>query len=198
VGINDPVRRLEAYPEELSGGMAQRVLIAMALACSPKLLIADEPTSGLDVTVQAQILEDLAGSVAAVGSGLLLVTQDLSVVANYCDHTYYLYAGEVAEHAPTDRFFAQPSHPGAVALLAVQRRDSWERFRLRSLPVDGRRLPPGCFTHPRCPFARAEDGCMTVHPELRALGPGHEVRCHRAEVVREEWSRESSARGAGV
>lgn len=198
VGINDPARRMQAYPEELSGGMAQRVLIAMALACSPQLLIADEPTSGLDVTVQAQILEDLATSVAAVGSGLLLVTQDLSVVANYCDRTYYLSVGEIAEHAATPELFTQPHHPGTVALLSVQRREHWERFRLRPLPIDGRRLPPGCYLHPRCAFADAAAGCTTEHPDLRPVAPGHEVRCHRATTVASEWSRAAGGAHAGV
>src|SRR5262249_55824329 len=121
LGINDPERRLRAYPHELSGGMAQRALIAMALSCTPELLLADEPTSGLDVTVQAQLLDDLRTAVREVGSSLLLVTQDLGLVANYCDRVYLMHAGEIVEESPTDEFFARPAHPASAALLMAQR-----------------------------------------------------------------------------
>lgn len=198
VGINDPARRLDAFPDELSGGMAQRVLIAMALSCEPRLLIADEPTSGLDVTVQAQILEDLANSVATVGSGLLLVTQDLAVVANYCDQVSFMSAGEIAEHAETERFYAAPHHPGSLALLAVQQRAGDTRFRMTGPVFDGRALPKGCYIHPRCPFALYEDGCMTVHPELVSLDRTHSARCHRATQVAEAWSASASDGNAHV
>lgn len=187
VGINDPVRRYDAFPDELSGGMAQRIVIAMALACSPRLIIADEPTSGLDVTVQAQILDDLARSVRAVGSGLVLVTQDLAIVANYCDDVYLLHAGEVVESCGVDEFFGEPAHPAAIALLIAQRREQLERFALRGMPVDIRARPKGCQLSRRCPFVSEADGCTTVHPDLKPAGANHLARCHRIAAVREAW-----------
>jgi oligopeptide/dipeptide ABC transporter ATP-binding protein len=184
VGINDPERRYEAFPHELSGGMAQRVLIAMALSAGPKLLIADEPTSGLDVTIQAQVLDDLRRAIETVGSSLLLVTQDLGIVANYCDRLYLVHAGEIVELAPTISFFDEPLHPAGAALLATQRRTAQDVFRLRGLPVDARALPEGCWLRSRCPFVDAEAGCFTQHPPLYNAGAGRESRCHRHEVVR--------------
>ena len=183
VGINDPVRRLRAFPHELSGGMAQRVLIAMALACSPKLLMADEPTSGLDVTVQAQVLDDLRHAVDEVGSSLLIVTQNLSIVANYCDRVYMMHAGEIVEESPTLRFFEEPAYPASAALLAAQKGIADPALQLRGFPVDGRRLPQGCYLSPRCPHAKAEDGCMSVHPGFVEVAPGHLSRCHRTAAV---------------
>jgi peptide/nickel transport system ATP-binding protein len=183
VGINDPERRLEAFPHELSGGMAQRVLIAMSLACNPTLLIADEPTSGLDVTVQAQLLDELRGAADTAGSAILLVTQDLGIVANYCDRVYMMHAGEIVEHAPVVNFFDHPAHPSTAALLAAQRKRGADRLALRGFPIDGRRLPEGCYLHSRCPFASLDAGCTRVHPELREVLPGHEARCHRSDLV---------------
>jgi len=183
VGINDPERRLNAFPHELSGGMAQRVVIAMALACTPKLLIADEPTSGLDVTVQAQLLDDLRDAATEAGSSLLLVTQDLGVVANYCDRVYLVHAGEVVETSTAERFFAEPANPATLALMAAHHVASVDGLKLRGFPVDGRRLPAGCWLSPRCPFADEDSGCMTDHPELRETVPGHWVRCHRSGEV---------------
>lgn len=183
VGINDPERRLDAFPHELSGGMAQRVIIAMALSCEPELLLADEPTSGLDVTVQAQVLDDLRHAAAETGSSMLLVTQDLGIVANYCDRVYLLYAGEVLEHAPTVELFRRPASPASVALLSAQRRLNEGGTRLEGFGVDLAKLPSGCWLHPRCHFARDEAGCRSVHPELVPRGGGHQVRCHRADEV---------------
>ncbi len=183
VGINDPERRLQAFPHELSGGMAQRVLIAMALACTPKLLLADEPTSGLDVTVQAQLLDDLRHAASEVGSSLLLVTQDLGIVANYCDRVHLLHAGELVEAASTERFFARPANPASVALLSAQRGSADQHFRLRGFPIDARALPSGCRLHTRCPFALRADGCMTEHPPLSVVEDGHQSRCHRWPTV---------------
>jgi ABC-type dipeptide/oligopeptide/nickel transport system ATPase component len=120
VGINDPKRRMRAYPHELSGGMAQRVLIAMALSCRPRLLIADEPTSGLDVTIQAQILDDLLRTVQTTRSAALIVTQDLGVVANYCDRVLVLHDGRLAESADVQTFFSAAAHPASRALLSAQ------------------------------------------------------------------------------
>ncbi len=183
VGINDPKRRLEAYPHELSGGMAQRVLIAIALSCSPKLLIADEPTSGLDATVQAQVLDDLRRVATEVGSSLALVTHDLGIVANYCDRVYVMESGEVVEEADVHTFFARPAHPASLALLSKQQEDSDQAFRLRGAPLDRMVLPSGCFLHPRCPFAEEASGCMTDHPGLYEIATGHRSRCHRHVAV---------------
>jgi oligopeptide/dipeptide ABC transporter ATP-binding protein len=198
VGINDPERRLEAFPHELSGGMAQRVLIAMALSCSPKLLLADEPTSGLDVTVQAQVLDDLRAAATDVGSSLVLVTQDLGIVANYCDRVYQLHAGECVEQAPTTTFFDRPAHPASAALLMAQRSVATEAFRLHGFPIDGRRLPSGCWLHPRCPFVDDAAGCRTVRPELREVEPDHAVRCHRWQHVQRALRSARSNGGAPV
>jgi oligopeptide/dipeptide ABC transporter ATP-binding protein len=183
VGINDPERRYAAFPHELSGGMAQRVLIAMALSAKPKLLIADEPTSGLDVTIQAQVLDDLRRAVTTVGSSLLVVTQDLGIVANYCDRLYLMHAGEVVEVAPTLPFFDSPLNPAGAALVATQRRAAQEVFALDGLPIDVRALPQGCWLASRCPFADPAAGCTTEHPPLYDVGPGRLSRCHRHEVV---------------
>ena len=184
VGINDPERRPPAFPHELSGGMAQRVLIAMALSCSPKLLIADEPTSGLDVTIQAEVLDDMRRSVEAVGSSLLVITQDLGIVANYCDRVYIMHAGEIAEEAPVERFFENATHPATVALLAAQGQHyEHERVRLRGLPVDTRNLPSGCYLHRRCQFADQAAGCYDTRPPLTDVLPEHRVRCHRFEEI---------------
>ena len=185
VGINDPVRRLEAYPHELSGGMAQRVLIAIALSCSPKLLIADEPTSGLDATVQAQVLDDLRRVAKEVGSSLALVTHDLGVVANYCDRVYVMESGEVVEESDVHTFFARPAHPASLALLSKQQETSDEAVRLRGAPLDRIVLPSGCFLHPRCVFAEEESGCMTEHPALYDVASDHRSRCHRHVAVRD-------------
>jgi ABC-type dipeptide/oligopeptide/nickel transport system ATPase component len=121
VGINDPQRRFSAYPHELSGGMAQRMVIAMALVCAPPVLIADEPTSGLDVTIQAQILDDLQSSAATVGSAVVLITQDLGVVANYCTRVLVMDGGLVVEQANTLDFFRRPAHAASQRLLSLQR-----------------------------------------------------------------------------
>ena len=123
VGINDPERRAAAYPHEISGGMAQRVLIAMALSSKPKLLVADEPTSGLDVTIQAQFLDQLWHATRAVGSAVLLVTQDLGIIANYCDHVLVMQAGAVVEEAPAARFFAGPAHDYSRSIPLLLRED---------------------------------------------------------------------------
>jgi peptide/nickel transport system ATP-binding protein len=186
VGINDPERRFEAYPHELSGGMAQRAVIAMATVCRPDVVIADEATSRLDVTIQAQILDDLQRAVQEVGSSLVLITQDLGVIANYADRLYVMNAGEVIETAATALLFQAPGHPASVSLLESQLDLSELQFRLRGLPVDGRELPEGCWLQTRCPFMDEAAGCRTVHPELSDVGGGqgdHQVRCHRTTVV---------------
>jgi oligopeptide/dipeptide ABC transporter ATP-binding protein len=183
VGINDPERRFDAYPHELSGGMAQRAVIAMATVCRPDVVIADEATSRLDVTIQAQILDDLQRAVQEVGSSLVLITQDLGVIANYADRLYVMNAGEVVETAPTPLLFEAPGHPASVSLLESQLDHSDREFGLRGLPVDGRALPEGCWLQARCPFVDDQSGCRIVHPELADVGGGHQVRCHRTSVV---------------
>lgn len=179
VGINDPERRLEAYPHELSGGMAQRVLIAMALVCRPKILIADEPTSGLDVTIQAQILDDLARGVETTGSSALIVTQDLGIIANYCDRVLVMYAGQIVEAASVNELFDRPLHPCTLGLFSVHRSRQGERL----LPgrVSLVKLPQGCYLEPRCPRSDG-DGCARNRQVLEEVIPGHFVRCQRWEL----------------
>ena len=189
VGMNDPERRYDAYPHELSGGMAQRAVIAMATVTKPTVVIADEPTSRLDVTIQAQILDDLLRAASEVGSALLLITQDLGVVANYADRVYVLYAGEVVEVADTTSFFDMPLHPTSIALLAAELGSQQDSSRLSGLPADGRHLPAtGCWLQERCPLFDAASGCNSEHPSLSDQGGGHLARCHRAALLRENWT----------
>jgi oligopeptide/dipeptide ABC transporter ATP-binding protein len=185
VGINDPERRYDAYPYELSGGMAQRVVLAMATVCRPRVIVADEPTSRLDVTIQAQILDDMARTVREIGSTLLLITQDLGIVANYADRLYVMYAGEVVEAADTNTFFRDPAHPSSVSLLHTQSDQQQLATKLIGGSSDGRHLPTGCWLRDRCPFADAAAGCADVHPFLTDVGGDHFARCHRHEIVRE-------------
>ena len=179
VGIPAPQRRLRAYPHELSGGMRQRVMIAISLACGPKLLLADEPTTGLDVTVQAQILDLLATQQRDRHMGMILVTHDLGVVANRTDEIAVMYAGRVVEQAPTAELFAHTRMPYTEALLrSIPRLPEPSHTRLRAIP--GR--PPdlasnlaGCRFAPRCPYV--QERCRREEPPLRAAGHGHVFRC---------------------
>lgn len=193
VGINDPERRARAYPHELSGGMAQRVLIAMALAGSPRLLIADEATNGLDVTVQRQVLDLIQDKVREKQSSALIITHDLGIVAQYCQRVAIIYAGQIVEEASVAELFRNPRHPYTISLLASSQAVSRQRHRLAlvgSRP-DLRNLPCGCLLEPRCPFA--DDRARTEMPALRELEPGHLVRCHRAdEPLRELVSAETA------
>jgi peptide/nickel transport system ATP-binding protein len=177
VGFNDPVERAKSYPHELSGGLRQRALIAMALACGPSLLVADEPTTALDATVQAQVMALIRSLQRAQGMALLLVTHDLGLVAENCDDVLVLYAGRVMERGPAAEVLSSPRHPYTVALLASTPLPGGSRARLVELPgvVPGLSPPPpGCRFHPRC--ARAEPRCATSEPELVTIG-ARSVRC---------------------
>jgi dipeptide transport system ATP-binding protein len=178
VEIPDAQARLAAFPHQLSGGMAQRVMIAMAIACNPKLLIADEPTTALDVTVQAQVLELLLRLQRERGMALLLITHDLAVVAETAQSVFVMYAGQVVETGPIPRIFDAPLHPYTQALLAALPEHNRDRARLKAIPgvVPGAHdRPPGCLLHPRCDYAIAR--CRVEPPPL--AGPrGREARCH--------------------
>jgi peptide/nickel transport system ATP-binding protein len=168
-----PPGRGRAYPHQLSGGQKQRVMIAMALACRPRLIVADEPTTALDVMVQAQVLELLVGSVRDLGVGMLLISHDLSVLADVCDRVAVMYAGRVVELGRAAEVFAQPLHPYAAALSAAFPRvgDPAARYAPGGLPgdpPDPRDLPRGCTFHPRC--ARAAEPCTAAEPPLLAFG----------------------------
>jgi peptide/nickel transport system ATP-binding protein len=179
VGIPDPRRRLSEYPHQLSGGMCQRALIAMALACRPRLLIADEPTTALDVTIQAQILALLADLVRDTGTALILITHDLGVVAGLCDQVNVLYSGRVVERAGRHALFARPRHPYTAGLLAsIPRLDVGRSARLvpiRGSVSDDIPWDDGCAFAPRCP--NALDACRQVTPAL-AADDGRHLRCH--------------------
>jgi peptide/nickel transport system ATP-binding protein len=177
VGIADPARRVHDYPHQMSGGMRQRVMIAMALACKPALVIADEPTTALDVTIQAQILDLLGRLKRELGMSLLLITHDLGVVAENCDHVVVMYAGHVVEQAPAASLFARPRHPYTAGLLG-SRRPKGAGKHLQEIPglvprLD--QLPPGCRFADRCPRVQAR--CRAEAPQLSLIEPGRLVRC---------------------
>jgi peptide/nickel transport system ATP-binding protein len=179
VGIPDPETRVDDYPHQLSGGMRQRVMIAMALICHPQILIADEPTTALDVTIQAQILDLLGRLRRELNMAVLLITHDLGVVAGSADRVVVMYAGQVVETAATRALFATPRHPYTEGLLASIPRLDQPRERLRSIPGSvppATAWPTGCRFHPRCPYAW--DKCRSEEPPLLETGtPGHSARC---------------------
>jgi len=184
VGIPDPVLRLDAYPHQLSGGMRQRVMIAIALSAEPEILVADEPTTALDVTVQAQILEVLDRLRASHGMAVLLITHDLGIVAGRADRVAVMYAGQIVEEARTPALFARPSHPYTQGLFASVPRLHGPVGRLR--PIRGNVPPPsawpsGCRFRPRCPQAFDKSDTM---PPLLPLDPEHRMRCWLAETDR--------------
>jgi peptide/nickel transport system ATP-binding protein len=180
VGIPAPAERARAYPHQLSGGMRQRVMIAMALSCAPELLIADEPTTALDVTIQAQILALLARLQRELGMAVLLITHDLGVVAETCDAVVVMYAGRVVEAAPAAALFAGPRHPYTAGLLAsVPRLDDEPGGRMTEIPgavPSLAELPVGCKFQDRCP--RVDARCRAEEPALVELEPGRLARCH--------------------
>jgi oligopeptide/dipeptide ABC transporter ATP-binding protein len=178
VGIPMARARLGSYPHEMSGGMRQRVMIAMALSCQPRLLIADEPTTALDVTVQAQILELLAGLKRDFGTAIMLITHDLGVVAEFAQRAVVMYAGRIVERADVTELFRQPLHPYAEGLLASIPPIDEDVERLPAIEGTVPRpdaMPTGCRFAPRCPKARSP--CRTTDPPLLALAPGHEAAC---------------------
>jgi len=184
VGIPDARARVDSYPHEFSGGMRQRVMIAMALSCQPELLIADEPTTALDVTIQAQILELIKRLKAETGTSVILITHDLGVVAGMTDHIVVMYAGKVFEQAPTNELFEQPGNPYTRGLLRSVPDPTDEQGRLYQipgLPPDLAHLPPGCPFAPRC--ERAVDICRQEFPPYVQLTREHYSLCHFAHEV---------------
>ena len=184
VGIPDPARRLSQYPHQFSGGMRQRMMIAMALACEPALILADEPTTALDVTIQAQILELMRDLSRRLGVAMLIITHNLGVVARYADRVNVMYAGKIIERGTARELYGNPRHPYTLGLLrSVPRLDEPRRARLDPIegqPPDLTRLPPGCAFVPRCAF-RVER-CVREVPPLRPIGaPGHVSACWEAE-----------------
>jgi len=178
LGIPEPAHRFHSYPHELSGGMKQRVLIAMAISCDPDLVIADEPTTSLDVTIQRQILELIKEKVIGEGSSLLFITHDLSILAEICDRIYTMYAGRVVETARTVEFFHTPLHPYTRKLLsAIPRHDVKKPLaEITGSPPSLDDLPSGCSFYPRCDLR--SELCLKARPELRELEMKHWVSCH--------------------
>jgi oligopeptide/dipeptide ABC transporter ATP-binding protein len=193
VGIPSPEKRAKQEPHELSGGMRQRVMIAMALACNPSLLIADEPTTALDVTIQAQILDLLKKLQEDFGSAIIMITHDLGVVAETCDMVAVMYAGKVVEYTDVDSLFEQPKHPYTEGLLNSIPRVDEDREELITIkgsvpsPMD---MPVGCRFAPRCPYAT--DLCHEKLPELTALENDEQVRCW---IYTDEWKGEKPVIG---
>lgn len=181
VGIPDAEKRVHDYPHQFSGGMQQRIMIAMALSCNPELLIADEPTTAVDVTVQAQLLELVNELRERLGTSVIFITHNLGLVARYVDRVYVMYAGRIIESATTDRIFANPGHPYTRGLLlSVPRLDLPRGIELK--PIDGlppnlAELPRGCAFHPRCDFVVGK--CRGENPVLHEIEAGHYVACHK-------------------
>lgn len=185
--IPSPETRARAYPHQLSGGMRQRAMIAMALSCKPKLLIADEPTTALDVTVQVQVLNLMKQACREQGTAMLLITHDMGVVAHMCDRVAVMYAGRIVEYTDVHTLFERPAHPYAAGLLRSLPRLGGNGRRLT--PIEGQpplltALPPGCAYAPRC--SRATELCRSISPELTQVNDGHQVRCHFPMVTKSE------------
>ncbi len=195
VGISDAEKRIDSYPHEFSGGMRQRVMIAMALSCDPELLIADEPTTALDVTIQAQILELIKDLRSRMGTSVILITHDLGVVAGMADKIIVMYAGKVFEQAPTRELFATPANPYTKGLLKSvpdpAHEQGKELYQIPGLPPDVAHLPPGCPFAERC--ERAEDICRREFPPFVQINEGHDSLCHFASDVYSESKKEKLA-----
>jgi oligopeptide/dipeptide ABC transporter ATP-binding protein len=184
VGIPAPEQRVREYPHQMSGGMRQRVMIAMALSCHPSLLIADEPTTALDVTVQAQILDLLRSLQERHGMAVLLITHDLGVVAGVADEVCVMYASRIVERAPVNELFAHPLHPYTQGLFRSIPRLGQGKERLDVIPGNVPNplgFPSGCKFHPRCPLGSDDPQCQTQDPPLLEVSPGHWVACWKAE-----------------
>jgi len=185
VGIPDAHRRIHEYPHQFSGGMRQRVMIAMALSCAPALLIADEPTTALDVTIQAQILDLIAQLRRESGTSVILITHDLGVVAGMADRVVVMYAGRIFESAATDALFARPANPYTKGLLLSVPNPAQEEgiplYQIPGLPPDVAHLPPGCPFAPRCD--RTQAICRAEFPPLVTVAPAHHSLCHFAREV---------------
>ncbi len=179
VGIPVPKERVKDYPHQLSGGMQQRAMIAMAIACQPDLLIADEPTTALDVTIQAQVIELLAELRRELGMAVILITHELALVAGFCDRVAVMYAGSIVEYAPVHELFARPQHPYTLGLMQAVPTITGDRSaqlsNIPGSPPDLVGLPQGCPYAPRCRYVR--DACREMMPALEDRGAGHPVRC---------------------
>jgi len=185
VEISEPSRRLKEYPHQMSGGMRQRVMIAMALSCNPELLIADEPTTALDVTIQAQILDLIIKLQKELGTSVLIITHNLGVIAEMADRVIVVYAGKAVESANTHEIFRHPGHPYTRGLLrSVPRLDMDKSVKLQTIEgtvPDALSFPDGCRFHPRCPFASKK--CRIEEPPFANIGNGHKVRCWRYDEI---------------
>lgn len=195
VGMSMPEERIKNYPHELSGGMCQRVMIAMALCCNPELLIADEPTTALDPTIQAQILELIKQLQARMGMSVLYITHDLGVVAEICDRVVVMYAGMVLEIAEVEELFETPLHPYTHGLLKAMPRIDVRKeklYNIKGVVPHITEMPEGCHFHPRCPHAVQE--CVDCCPDLEDAGNGHMVRCFRYKNILEGgWQSDDTA-----
>ena len=194
VGIPAPEKRVDGYPHEFSGGMRQRVMIAMALSCEPELLIADEPTTALDVTIQAQILELIKELKSDLGTSVILITHDLGVVAGMTENIIVMYAGKVFEKAPTNELFKNPANPYTKGLLKSvpdpAHEEGTDLYQIPGLPPDVARLPPGCPFAERC--ERTEDICIKEFPPFVQITENHHSLCHFAKEVHAESIKENS------
>ena len=193
VGIQMPEERVDCYPHELSGGMRQRVMIAMALSCTPKLLIADEPTTALDPTIQAQILELIRNVQQELGMSVMYITHDLGVVAETCDRVMVMYAGRIVEKAAVKDLFRHPAHPYTQGLLKAVPRLNAKHERLYT--IEGMvphfsEMPVGCAFHPRCPYA--EKRCIEERPVLYEVAQGHQAACWRAQTQAQAGAQEGA------
>ena len=186
VGIPEPEKRVDQYPHQLSGGMRQRAMIAMALSCRPSILIADEPTTALDVTIQAQILDLMKELQKEYGMALIMITHDMGVIAEMADRVVVMYAGRVAEYGRVHEIFKKPRHPYTYGLLSSIPRLDVEQEKLKSIPgtvPDPLNFPTGCRFHPRCEFA--QECCSRKDPELVEVEPGHFSRCFFWEKLKD-------------